>query len=108
MQRTMETVPNVGPNDESVKGLAQQAGSERFAWDSYRRLIQMFGKTVLDIDGDLFEHALDEVKREQGTDLDLDLDAEHLEDVVGRFKAIVKEQTGADFPQDPRQQMDMA
>src|SRR4051794_23433984 len=108
MPGMMETVLNVGLNDESVQGLARQAGSERFAWDSYRRLIQMFGKTVLDIDGELFEHALDEVKREQGTDLDLDLDAEHLEDVVGRFKAIVKERTGADFPQDPRQQMDMA
>src|SRR3954464_12347064 len=108
MPGMMETVLNVGLNDESVKGLANQAGSERFAWDSYRRLIQMFGKTVLDIDGELFEHVLDEVKAEQGTDLDLDLDAAHLKDVVARFKAIVKEQTGADFPQDPRQQMDMA
>src|SRR4051794_7587855 len=108
MPGMMETVLNVGLNDESVQGLAQQAGSERFAWDSYRRLIQMFGKTVLDIDGELFEHALDEVKREQGTDLDLDLDADHLEDVVGRFKAIVKEQTGEAFPMDPRTQMDMA
>src|SRR6187397_383128 len=77
MPGMMETVLNVGLNDDSVKGLANQAGSERFAWDSYRRLIQMFGKTVLDIDGELFEHALDAVKQEQGTDLDLDLDAEH-------------------------------
>src|SRR6476620_6995677 len=68
----------------------------------------MFGKTVLDIDGELFEHALDEVKAEQGTDLDLDLDAEHLTDVVGRFQAIVREQTGNDFPQNPREQMDLA
>jgi pyruvate, orthophosphate dikinase len=108
MPGMMETVLNVGLNDESVRGLAEQSGNERFAWDSYRRLIQMFGKTVLDIDGDLFEHALDEVKAEQGTDLDLDLDAEHLKDVVARFKAIVKEQTGDDFPQDPRDQMDLA
>ena len=108
MPGMMETVLNVGLNDESVQGLAAQSGSERFAWDSYRRLIQMFGKTVLDIDGDLFEHALDEVKAEQGTDLDLDLDAEHLKDVVGRFEAIVRDQTGNDFPQDPREQMDMA
>jgi len=108
MPGMMETVLNVGLNDESVQGLAEQSGSERFAWDSYRRLIQMFGKTVLDIDGELFEHALDEVKQEQGTDLDLDLDAEHLKDVVGRFKAIVKEQCGRDFPMDPREQMDMA
>src|SRR3954463_4260540 len=108
MPGMMETVLNVGLTDESVHGLAEQSGSERFAWDSYRRLIQMFGKTVLHIDGDLFERILDEVKSEQGTDLDLDLDAEQLEDVVGRFKAIVEEQTVAEFPQDPREQMDMA
>src|SRR5919106_1194701 len=108
MPGMMETVLNVGLNDESVQGLAEQSGSERFAWDSYRRLIQMFGKTVLDIDGDLFDDALDAVKAEQGTDLDLDLDAEHLEDVVGRFKAIVREQCGRDFPQDPREQLDLA
>jgi pyruvate,orthophosphate dikinase len=108
MPGMMETVLNVGLNDESVQGLAAQSGSERFAWDSYRRLIQMFGKTVLDIDGDLFEHALDEVKAEQGTELDLDLDAEHLKDVVGRFKAIVQAQCDRGFPMDPREQMDMA
>src|SRR5881409_195681 len=108
MPGMMETVLNVGLNDESVQGLAAQSGSERFAWDSYRRLIQMFGKTVLGIDGEHFEHALDEVKREQGTDLDLDLDAEHLKDVVARFKAIVQEQCGRPFPMDPREQMDLA
>ncbi|SDY94127.1 pyruvate phosphate dikinase [Geodermatophilus africanus] len=108
MPGMMETVLNVGLNDESVRGLAAQSGSERFAWDSYRRLIQMFGKTVLDLDGELFEHALDEAKQEQGTESDLDLDAEHLEDVVGRFKAIVREQCGRDFPQDPREQLDLA
>jgi pyruvate,orthophosphate dikinase len=108
MPGMMETVLNVGLNDESVQGLAAQAGSDRFAWDSYRRLIQMFGKTVLDIDGEAFEEALDEAKREQGTDSDLDLDADHLRDVVDRFKAIVREHTGQDFPQDPREQMDLA
>src|SRR5215212_1264545 len=108
MPGMMETVLNVGLNAESVQGLAAQSGSERFAWDSYRRLIQMFGKTVLGIDGEHFDGALDEVKREQGTELDLDLDAEHLKDVVGRFEAIVAEQTGRDFPQDPREQMDLA
>ncbi|MGY1914055.1 pyruvate, phosphate dikinase [Blastococcus sp. SYSU DS0973] len=108
MPGMMETVLNVGLNDESVHGLAAQSGSERFAWDSYRRLIQMFGKTVLDIDGELFDEALDEVKREQGTESDLDLDAGHLQDVVGRYKAIVREHTGQEFPQDPREQMDLA
>lgn len=108
MPGMMETVLNVGLNDESVQGLADQSGNERFAWDSYRRLIQMFGKTVLDIDGDLFDEALDAVKAEQGTELDLDLDAAHLRDVVDRFKAIVREHTGKDFPQNPREQMDLA
>src|SRR3712207_1100187 len=104
----METVLNVGLNDESVRGLAAQSGSERFAWDSYRRLIQMFGKTVLGIEGEHFEHALDEAKREQGTDLDLDLDAGHLRDVVDRFKAIVREHADREFPTDPREQLDLA
>jgi pyruvate,orthophosphate dikinase len=108
MPGMMETVLNVGLNDESVQGLAAQSGSERFAWDSYRRLIQMFGKTVLGIDGEHFDDALDAVKSEQGTDLDLDLDAAHLQDVVARFKAIVKDHTGTDFPQEPRAQMDQA
>ncbi|MGY2004969.1 pyruvate, phosphate dikinase [Blastococcus sp. SYSU DS1024] len=108
MPGMMETVLNVGLNDDSVQGLAAQSGSERFAWDSYRRLIQMFGKTVLGIDGALFDDALDAAKEEQGTDLDLDLDAGHLRDVVARFKAIVREHTGHDFPQEPREQMDLA
>jgi pyruvate,orthophosphate dikinase len=108
MPGMMETVLNVGLNDESVHGLAEQSGSERFAWDSYRRLIQMFGKTVLGIQGERFDEALDEVKEEQGTDLDLDLDTEHLVDVVGRYRAIVREHTGSDFPQDPREQLDLA
>ncbi|MGY1743229.1 MULTISPECIES: pyruvate, phosphate dikinase [unclassified Blastococcus] len=108
MPGMMETVLNVGLNDESVRGLAAQSGSERFAWDSYRRLIQMFGRTVQGIEGELFDEALDAVKADQGTDLDLDLDAEHLRDVVDRFKAIVREHTGRDFPQDPREQMDLA
>ncbi|MGY2067822.1 pyruvate, phosphate dikinase [Blastococcus sp. SYSU DS0619] len=108
MPGMMETVLNVGLNDRSVQGLAAQSGSERFAWDSYRRLVQMFGKTVLDIDGELFDEALDAVKREQGTESDLDLDADHLRDVVDRYKAIVREHTGQDFPQDPREQMDLA
>ncbi|MDP5183637.1 pyruvate, phosphate dikinase [Blastococcus sp. BMG 814] len=108
MPGMMETVLNVGLNDDSVQGLAGQSGSERFAWDSYRRLIQMFGKTVQGIDGELFDDALDAVKEEQGTESDLDLDADHLRDVVDRFRAIVREHTGRDFPQDPREQMDLA
>ena len=107
MPGMMETVLNIGLNDESVHGLAAVSGNERFAWDSYRRLIQMFGKTVLDIDGDLFSDALDELKAERGVKGDTELTAEDLKGLVDTFKGIVKEQTGNDFPQDPRTQMDM-
>ena len=107
MPGMMETVLNIGLNDESVRGLAAVSGNERFAWDSYRRLIQMFGKTVLDIDGDLFSDALDALKAERGVVGDTDLSAEDLKGLVDTFKGIVKEQTGNDFPQDPRTQMDM-
>ena len=107
MPGMMETVLNIGLNDESVLGLAAVSGNERFAWDSYRRLIQMFGKTVLDIDGDLFSDALDELKAERGVSGDTELTAEDLKGLVETFKGIVKEQTGNDFPQDPRTQMDM-
>ena len=107
MPGMMETVLNIGLNDESVLGLAAVSGNERFAWDSYRRLIQMFGKTVLDIDGDLFSDALDDLKAERGVKGDTELNAEDLKGLVETFKGIVKEQTGDDFPQDPRTQMDM-
>ena len=107
MPGMMETVLNIGLNDESVLGLAVVSGNERFAWDSYRRLIQMFGKTVLDIDGDLFSDALDDLKAERGVKGDTELTAEDLKGLVDTFKGIVKEQTGEDFPQDPRTQMDM-
>ena len=107
MPGMMETVLNIGLNDESVLGLAAVSGNERFAWDSYRRLIQMFGKTVLDIDGDLFSDALDALKAERGVKADTELTAEDLKGLVETFKGVVKEQTGNDFPQDPRTQMDM-
>ncbi len=107
MPGMMETVLNIGLNDKSVLGLAAVSGNERFAWDSYRRLIQMFGKTVLDIDGDLFSDALDNLKAERGVKADTELTAEDLKGLVETFKGIVKEQTGNDFPQDPRTQMDM-
>ena len=107
MPGMMETVLNIGLNDESVLGLAAVSDNERFAWDSYRRLIQMFGKTVLDIDGDLFSDALDDLKAERGVKGDTELNAEDLKGLVETFKGIVKEQTGEDFPQDPRTQMDM-
>ena len=108
MPGMMDTVLNIGLNDESVQGLAKQTGSERFAWDSYRRLIQMFGKTVLDIDGEHFEDAFDEAKRTRGTENDLELDETDLRGVVDRFKEIVRTHAGREFPTDPREQMDLA
>jgi pyruvate,orthophosphate dikinase len=108
MPGMMETVLNIGLNDQSVRGLAAQAGNERFAFDSYRRLIQMFGKTVLDIDGKHFEDALDSAKTAKGTENDLDLDAEDLRKLVEIYKQVVVDQAGREFPQEPREQMDLA
>lgn len=108
MPGMMETVLNVGLNDQSVSGLAAAAGDERFAWDSYRRLIQMFGKTVLDIDAELFSAAFETKKTEVGAATDTELSADDLQAVVATFKEIVKTATGRDFPQDPREQLDLA
>ncbi len=108
MPGMMDTVLNIGITDESVHGLAKQSGNERFAWDAYRRLVQMFGKTVLGIDGEAFEHALEEAKRAKGTDNDLDLDAADLSQLTETFKQIVRDHTGQEFPQHPHEQMDLA
>ncbi len=108
MPGMMETVLNIGLNDESVAGLAKQASNDRFAWDSYRRLLQMFGKTVLHIEGEHFEDAIDAAKKAKNTTADLDLDADDLRGLVETFKAIIKQHTGNDFPQDPRAQLDAA
>ncbi|NUT32460.1 MAG: pyruvate, phosphate dikinase [Hamadaea sp.] len=108
MPGMMETVLNVGLTDASVAGLARQSGNLRFAWDSYRRLIQMFGKTVCDVPGEAFEHALDAAKRVKGAHADVDLDADDLQILVDTYKQIFVRHTGRDFPQDPREQMDLA
>ena len=108
MPGMMETVLNIGLNDASVKGLTEVSGDERFAWDSYRRLLQMFGKTVLDMPGEVFSDALDNAKAVKGVTSDLDLDVDDLKELVAVFKAAVKEHSGAEFPQHPREQLDMA
>jgi len=108
MPGMMDTVLNIGLNDHSVNGLAKQGGNERFAWDSYRRLLSMFGKTVLGVDGELFEHALDELKTGKGTKNDLDLDAVDFQALVETYKGIVRDHTGREFPQDPREQLNLA
>ena len=108
MPGMMDTVLNIGLSDESVLGLAKQSGNERFAWDAYRRLIQMFGKTVLGVDGEYFEHALDAAKHAKGVASDTQLTAEDLMTLTNVFKDIVVEHAKRDFPQDPREQMDLA
>ncbi len=108
MPGMMDTVLNVGLSDQSVDGLAKQSGNERFAWDAYRRLIQMFGKTVLDIDGAHFEHAIDDAKQAKGATSDTQLDAEDLKALTATYKSIVLAEAGREFPQDPREQMDLA
>ncbi|WP_067965073.1 pyruvate, phosphate dikinase [Nocardiopsis trehalosi] len=108
MPGMMETVLNIGLNDASVEGLAAQSGDARFAWDSYRRLIQMFGRTVQGIDGELFEDAIEAAKRDKGVTSDVGLDADDLRKLVEVFKGIVAERTGRAFPDDPREQMDLA
>ncbi|MGW0600812.1 pyruvate, phosphate dikinase [Streptomyces sp. NPDC002776] len=108
MPGMMDTVLNIGLSDKSVQGLAKQAGDDRFAWDSYRRLIQMFGKTVLGVDGELFEEALEAAKAAKKVTVDTELEAADLKKLVAKFKKIVKTEAGRDFPQDPREQMDLA
>jgi pyruvate, orthophosphate dikinase len=105
MPGMMDTVLNVGLNDQSVEGLAKQTSSDRFAWDSYRRLLQMFGKTVMGVDGDEFENALDHAKEARGVSNDVDLDEGDLRRLVGEFKRIIADATGRDFPQEPQEQL---
>ena len=105
MPGMMDTVLNVGLNDESVQGLIAQMNDERFAWDSYRRLVQMFGKTVLGIDGDLFEDAIHHAKERRGVTNDVDLDTDDLKALVDQFKGIVTTETSKEFPQDPTEQL---
>ncbi len=104
----METVLNVGLNDRSVLGLVKASGDERFALDSYRRLIQMFGKTVLGVDGEAFGSALDAAKGAQGVETDVELEAKDLQEFVEEFKQIIVDNTGEEFPQEPRRQLDLA
>src|SRR3978361_970913 len=96
MPGMMDTVLNLGLNDRAVRGLAKQSGSERFAWDSYRRLVSMFGETVLGVDGEHFSEVLDEVKSGKGTKDDLDLDENDWRSVVDRYKSIIASEAGRD------------
>jgi pyruvate,orthophosphate dikinase len=109
MPGMMDTVLNLGLNDASVRGLTAQTSNERFAWDAYRRFVQMFGKIVLDIPAERFEDLLDEAKEAKGPDAkDTDLAVDDLEDLTGRFKDIVEQETGEPFPSDPAAQLEKA
>ncbi len=108
MPGMMETVLNIGLNDATLVGLAAATGSDRFAWDSYRRLIQMFGKTVLGLESHAFESVLDARKAVAGVKQDVELGVEDLKAVVAGYKDVVRAHTGRDFPQDVQEQLDLA
>jgi pyruvate,orthophosphate dikinase len=106
MPGMMDTVLNLGLNEETLRGLARLTSNERFAYDAYRRFIQMFGKIVMGVDGELFEHALDKIKRSKHAVQDTDLTAENLVQVCDEFTQIIRRETGKDFPTDPYQQLE--
>ncbi|HEX9020754.1 MAG TPA: pyruvate, phosphate dikinase, partial [Nitrospirota bacterium] len=108
MPGMMDTVLNLGLNDRTINGLIRMSGNERFAWDAYRRFIQMFGNVVMGIEKDQFEHIIHEVKKKKKVNLDIELTAEDLKGLVARFKARVKQVAKRDFPQDPWEQLMMA
>ncbi len=108
MPGMMDTILNLGLNDESVKALAKKSNNPRFAADSYRRLIQMFGNVVLDIEKHAFDEVFDAKKKQKKAKMDTDLDAKALEEVIAEYKKVVKKHAKRDFPQDPREQLVMA
>ena len=108
MPGMLDTVLNLGLNDDSVQGLAKATGNDRFAWDSYRRFVQMFGNVSRGISGDKFEDAITAAKQERSVSDDTELDVDALRELTDAFKGIYKAQTGEDFPQDPREQLRLA
>jgi pyruvate, orthophosphate dikinase len=108
MPGMMDTVLNLGLNDETAQGLAAQTNNERFALDAYRRFIQMFGRIVLGVDGEKFEHIFDTAKTAKGYALDTDLTTEDLREIVAKFKSVVEKDTQSPFPTDPYKQLELA
>ena len=108
MPGMLDTVLNLGLNDTSVEGLAGATDNERFAWDSYRRFVQMFGNVSRGIDGEAFEKEISNVKDDAGVEEDTELDVKALKDLVARFKTLYKDETGDEFPQDPKEQLRLA
>ncbi|MEP0730036.1 MAG: PEP/pyruvate-binding domain-containing protein, partial [Parasphingorhabdus sp.] len=105
MPGMMDTVLNLGLNDATVEGLAKTSGDERFAWDSYRRFIQMYSDVVLELDHDSFEEALEIAKEDNGFFTDTEMESEHWKALVSQYKALVEEQWGKPFPQDVNDQL---
>ncbi|HCF89544.1 MAG TPA: pyruvate, phosphate dikinase, partial [Firmicutes bacterium] len=105
MPGMMDTILNLGMNEAAVKGLIKRSNNPRFAWDSFRRFIQMYGDVVLEVPHEDFEHLLQEKKHERGVALDTELTAEDLQDLVSRYLAMVKKAIGHEFPQDPKEQL---
>jgi pyruvate,orthophosphate dikinase len=105
MPGMMDTILNLGLNDQTVEGLKARTGNGRFAFDSFRRFIQMFGNVVLELPKETFEHEFDAIKREQGVTLDTELDESALRNVISRYKRVIKAKTGREFPQDPAEQL---
>jgi len=114
MPGMMDTVLNLGLNDESVEALARQTGDERFACDSYRRFVQMFSEVVMGVEGEgrqegkLFENAISAIKEEKGVTMDTELSASDLKELVGRFKEITRKESSREFPTDPKEQLDLS
>ena len=108
MPGMMDTVLNLGLNDTAVEGLAQRTGDQRFARDSYRRFIQMFGDIVLKVDHEKFEEAIDELKKERGVEEDPDLAVGDLDELIDTFKRIVEEEAERPFPEEPGEQLELA
>jgi len=108
MPGMMDTILNLGLNDETVAGLQNKTGNKRFVWDAYRRFLQMFGDVVLNVPHHQFESILAKIKTERKAKLDTDLSSEDLQEVAEQFKRAIKESTGHDFPQDTREQLDLA
>jgi pyruvate,orthophosphate dikinase len=108
MPGMMDTVLNLGLNDRTIHGLIRMSGNERFAWDAYRRFIQMFGNVVMDIEKEVFEHVIHELKKKKKVNLDIELTADDLKGLVEKFKAKVKQAAKREFPQDPWEQLIMA
>ena len=108
MPGMLDTVLNLGLNDESVEGLAKQTENDRFAWDSYRRFVQMFGNVARGMEGEVFEEAIKEAKEERGVEDDTDLDTDDLKALTQKFKERYQEHTDEEFPQDPKEQLRLA